>query len=338
VGSDIAYGIDWYARATGDDEFHLGAGAEIVLETARYWQSRVEHDDEKGYVITGLMGPDEIHGGIRNNSYTNYLVKWHLQRAVEMVEELRTAGRWDAVATRLGLAANDVAEWRRISDHMYLRFNPELNLHEQFEGYMDLKEKAIDRSLSRMQYTGPVQHSFRPTKVAQQADTVLMYWMFAEQFAVDVRRAGYDYYEPRCSHTSSLSRCIFAAVAAQTGLVEEAYRHFMLSAESDFVAGTEMESESGIHAACMGGTWLAAVTGFGGAWMRGDVLEFQPHLPPHWTRMAFALAWRGVTVEVEITQETLRLRTRSGTTTVRVGGQSHAIGPEWTPLRSVEML
>ena len=330
VGSDIAYGIDWYVRATGDDELLLGPGAEIVLETARYWQSRVEPHPDKGYVITGLMGPDEIHGGIDNNCHTNQLVKWHLERAVELVGELRAAGRWDALAARLGIADGDVAQWRRIGDHMYMRFNPELNIHEQFDGYLALPERAIDRSLSRMQYTGPVQHSFKPTKVAQQADTVLMYWMFSERFAEDVRRAGYNYYEPRCSHTSSLSRCIFSAVAAQTGMVEEAYRQFLLSAESDVAAGAEMESESGIHAACMGGTWLAAITGFGGAWVRGKTLTFRPHLPPQWKRLTFPFAWRGVTLEVEITPEAIRLRTRGGDTTVFAGGQTRAIGPEWT--------
>ncbi len=330
VGSDIAYGIDWYARATGDREFLHGPGAEIILETARYWQSRVESQPGKGYVITGLMGPDEIHGGIANNSYTNYLVKWHLHRAVELVEELRRHGRWDGLADRLGVNDADVARWLDISERMYLPFLPELNLHEQFDGYMGLAEKDIDRSLSRMQYTGPVQHSFKPTKVAQQADTVLMYWMFAESFGAEVRRAGYRYYEPRCSHTSSLSRCIFAAVAAQTGLVDEAYRQFLLSAEGDIAPGAEMESESGIHAACMGGTWLAAVTGFGGAWMRGETLSFAPRLPKPWTRLAFALAWRGTTIEIEIVPEAMRLRTRGGETSVLVSGMPRPIGPSWS--------
>ncbi len=330
VGADIAYGIAWYSRATGDAEFELGSGAEIVMASACYWQSRVECDPEKGYVITGLMGPDEIHGNIRNNSFTNQLVKWHLEYALELVETLRAAGRWEALAARLGIVPEDIVQWRHIRDHLYLRFNTELNIHEQFEGYMELTEKEIDRSLSRMQYTGPVQHSFKPTKVAQQADTVLMYWMFAERFAADVRRAGYLYYDPRCSHTSSLSRCIFSAVAAQTGMVDEAYRHFLLSAEADFAPGAEMESESGIHAASMGGTWLAAITGFGGACLRGETLAFQPHLPAHWKRLAYSLAWRGVTVEVEITQDAMRLRTRSGRVTASVGGERHEIEPTWT--------
>ncbi len=330
VGSDIAYGIDWYARATGDREFLHGPGAEIIFETARYWQSRVEPDAAKGYVLTNLMGPDEIHGNISNNCFTNFLVKWHLQRAADLAAELQSDGRWDGLAGRLGLSRADVERWRDISDRMYLPFLPELNIHEQFDGYMKLSERTIDRSVSRMRYTGPVQHSFKKTKVAQQADTVLMYWMFSEAFDADMRRAGYLYYEPRCSHTSSLSRCVYAAVAAQTGLVEEAYRHFLLSAEGDLAPGTEMESESGIHAACMGGNWLAAITGFGGMQVRGDTLAFEPRLPKAWKRLAFQIAWHGANIEVEIVPDAMRLRTRGGELRISAGGSVRTVGPEWS--------
>lgn len=328
VGSDIAYGVAWYLAATGDDAFLREAGAELILETARYWQSRVEFDKASGtYMIRGLMGPDEIHGGIDNNSYTNQLVRWHLRRALRAAEELQGGDTWKRLAAKLGITAADLAKWRDIAERMYLKFVPTLNLHEQFDGYLKLKEKAIDRSLSRMQYTGPVQHSFKPTKVAQQADTVLMYYMFAEEFPAGVRAAGYDYYEPRCSHTSSLSRCIFAAVAAQTGRVQEAYRHFLQSAENDFKAGTEMESESGVHAACMGGTWLAAITGFGGVWCREGVLTLNPRLPRQWTRMMFNLAWRGHTVSVEVFRKHVRLRVNTGRLMVRVGTRDVELTP-----------
>jgi trehalose/maltose hydrolase-like predicted phosphorylase len=159
---------------------------------------------------------------------------------------------------------------------------------------------------------------------------VLMYWMFQESFSEEVRKAGYAYYDPRCSHTSSLSRCIFSAVAAQTGMADEAYRQFMLSAEADIAPGLEMESESGIHAACMGGTWLAAVTGFAGVWVRGDILSLRPMLPPQWTGMAFPFAWRGTTLEIEIRRDACRLRTRGGTVQARIGGSVETVGGEWT--------
>ncbi len=313
-----------------------GTGAEIILDTARYWQSRVEHDAEKGYVIGGLTGPGRNprrHQQQHLHQLPGEMAFAARGGAGRRSCRLPVAGR--SLPRAWGIADADVAQWREISEHMYLHFIAELNIHEQFDGYLELPEKAIDRSLSRMQYTGPVQHSFKPTKVAQQADTVLMYWMFAEDFAADIRRAGYQYYEPRCSHTSSLSRCIYAAVAAQTGLLDEAYRQFLISAEDDIAPGAEMESESGIHAACMGGTWLAAITGFAGANLRGDTLSFTPALPAHWTAMSLALAWQGRTLDVEINQHTMRLKTRGGYLMVRVCGEQKSIGAEWSDWISI---
>jgi len=40
ISADIAYAVWHYWRATGDDDFFLCAGAEIMLETARFWASR----------------------------------------------------------------------------------------------------------------------------------------------------------------------------------------------------------------------------------------------------------------------------------------------------------
>ena len=40
ISADVAYAVWQYWRATGDDDFFLRAGAEILLETARFWASR----------------------------------------------------------------------------------------------------------------------------------------------------------------------------------------------------------------------------------------------------------------------------------------------------------
>ena len=40
VAADIAWAAWRYWEATGDDEFLSGMGAEIMLETARFWASR----------------------------------------------------------------------------------------------------------------------------------------------------------------------------------------------------------------------------------------------------------------------------------------------------------
>ncbi len=324
VGSDIVYGLDAYARATGDEAFLREQGAEIVLETARYWAKRAERDEAKHrYVIRHLTGPDEIHRGVDNNAYTNLLVRWHLRYAAALAEALPAADR-----ARLGAAADEPARWREIAGDLYEGFRANLGFHEQFEGYLGLEERELDRSLTRMAYTGPVQRSFRPTKIAQQADTVLLYWMFRDAFPAELMRKAYAYYEPRCSHTSSLSRCIYAALAARLGMEEEALHQFLDSAEVDLAEGKEMESESGIHAASMGGTWVAAVQGFGGVEAGDDALRVEPRLPPAWEALSFRVRWHGTPVDVEVRGRTLRLRADGGEVPVRCGALRATAGAD----------
>ena len=325
VSPGIAHGVDQYVAATGDRAFYLEFGARLIIETALYWPTRVELDEARDrYVMRVTCGPDEIHTGIDNNMYTNHFVAWHLRRAARAVADLQKAGKWGAAARELRVTQEDVARWTDIADRMFDTFDPQHGFHEQFEGYFRLREKAIDRSMTKMQYTGPVQHSFKPTQVLQQADTVLMYHLFRSDFAEKVRRAGFRYYEPRCSHTSTLSRCVYASVAAQAGLTGEARRLFIESLETDY--GPTAECDSGIHSACLGGNWQAAVMGFAGFSVVDGVPSFRPRLPGKWQALSFCLQWRGKTLEAKITRRGIRLRTNRGTVPVIVDGVRRSAG------------
>ena len=66
-------------------------GAELLLEIARFWASVATYNSELGrYEILGVMGPDEYHEaypdsgepGLDNNTYTNVMAVWVLQRAL----------------------------------------------------------------------------------------------------------------------------------------------------------------------------------------------------------------------------------------------------------------
>ncbi len=79
ISADVALGIWKYWKATGDTEFLLERGAEIILETARFWGSRAEWDEEhQRYEINDIIGPDEYHDHVDNNVYTNALARWNL--------------------------------------------------------------------------------------------------------------------------------------------------------------------------------------------------------------------------------------------------------------------
>ena len=146
-------------EATGDEEFYLSRGTPLIIETAMYWLTRLTWDPtRKQYVMLDLMGPDEIHGGIDNNAYTNHLARWHLLKAEQAVADLKAAGRWEPLRKQLKLSDAKVAKWREVAEAIYMPHTRK-GFHEQFDGYFRLRERKPDRSLTQAQYTGPVQHS-----------------------------------------------------------------------------------------------------------------------------------------------------------------------------------
>jgi trehalose/maltose hydrolase-like predicted phosphorylase len=70
---------------TGNIGFLRFAGAELLIEIARFWSSIATYNAELDrYEILGVMGPDEYHEsypdsdeqGLRNNTYTNVMAVW----------------------------------------------------------------------------------------------------------------------------------------------------------------------------------------------------------------------------------------------------------------------
>ena len=100
ISADIAYAVWQYWRVTGDDDFFLQAGAEILLETARFWASRAVAEADGRRHIRHVIGPDEYHEDVDDNAFTNVMARWNLARGLEAIETLRT--RWPERAAALG--------------------------------------------------------------------------------------------------------------------------------------------------------------------------------------------------------------------------------------------
>jgi kojibiose phosphorylase len=326
LNPDIAYAVDQYISATGDDEFYLKYGAELIIATAAYWPARVVWEDGKGYVLHNTCGPDEIHTNISNNAYTNYLIRWHMQRAVKAAKYLQDNGKWKEISGRYAIKDADLKIWDDIGNKMYLPYLPGQIFLNQFDGHELLPEREIDRTMTKMQYVGPVQHSFKTTKVAQQADTVLLYTLFPHDFSLEEQKQAYLFYDPRCSHTSTLSRCIYSRVATQSGMLDEGLRQFMVSLETD--TGVNAECESGIHAACLGGNWLAMIMGFGGFTIKNGMPSFAPVLPEKWSSLSYCIKWRGIKLNIKIEKENIEISTDSGKCDVLIAGNAVSVTTE----------
>ena len=83
IVADVAWAACCYTDWSGDQSFAQGPGRTILVETARYWASRIRLLKDASAHIYGVIGPDEYHEPVDDNAYTNVMARWNLRRAAE---------------------------------------------------------------------------------------------------------------------------------------------------------------------------------------------------------------------------------------------------------------
>jgi beta-phosphoglucomutase len=301
ISADIAYAIWQYWQTTGDDIWLRDYGAEIILDTALFWMSRVEWNaPQQRYELRGVIGADEYHEQVHNNAFTNRLVQWHLETAVAIQTWLLTTFPEQAAALtqKLQLTPAQVQRWSEITTQMYIPYHAHTGLIEQFEGFFQLQDINLsdyeprDRSIQAV--LGIDETNQR--QVLKQPDVLMLLYLMRGTSAFgdrsDVLQKNWDYYAPRTDITygSSLGPAIHAILAAELAAADP-YQHFMQAALVD-LEDNRGNTSDGIHAASAGGVWQAVVFGFGGIQLGGSEPIAIPHLPPTWTRLKFKLRWQ----------------------------------------------
>jgi len=296
ISADVAFGVWSYWRATGDERFLLEAGAEILIETARFWANRAEREEDGRYHIRGVIGPDEYHETVDDNAYTNGMAQWNLEVAAEtanLVAE-RWPEAWQALSRRLAIEPEEPHRWQQVARDFYTGFDEQTGLFEQFRGYFGLEDIDLAAFVPR---TAPIdvllgRERIQRSKIIKQPDVVMLVHLLWERMPPEVRKANFEYYEPRCGHGSSLSPAIHALVAARLGDTALAERYFRQAAEID-LADNMGNAVGGIHAGALGGLWQAAVFGFAGLRFCGEKPEHHANLPPSWRSLSMRFQWRG---------------------------------------------
>jgi trehalose/maltose hydrolase-like predicted phosphorylase len=310
ISADVAYAVWQYWLATEDEGFLLGAGAEILLETGRFWASRAELADDGRRHIRGVIGPDEYHQGVDDNAYTNVMARWNIRRALDVAALLaaRWPGRWASLSAALGLHDAELADWRSVADALVTGFDPKSGLYDQFAGFLDLEQIDLADYAGRSVPMDVVlgRERIARAQVVKQADVVALLALLPDEFPAHTAAANFAYYEPRCGQGSSLSRSMHGLAAARVGEAATALRYFRETAATD-LADTHVAIGGGIHIAALGGVWQLAVMGFGGVSLRADGIGLDPRLPTGWRSLAFALQWRGRDLKVRIDAAAERL-------------------------------
>jgi trehalose/maltose hydrolase-like predicted phosphorylase len=303
ISADVAYAVWQYWQATGDDGFLLNAGAEIMLETGRFWSSRAQLEMDGCHHIRGVIGPDEYHEHIDDNAYTNVMARWNIRRALDVAALLRERwpARWATLAKALALDDAELTRWQNVALTMETGLDTKTGLYEQFAGFFELEDIDLTKYADRTMPIDVVIGRERTGKsqVVKQADVVALLALLPEQFEFGTGAKNFRYYEPRCSHGSSLSPAMHGLVAARLGDAEMALRFFRQTASID-LGDTQVAIDGGVHIAALGGIWMLAVFGFAGLSLRNDGIAIDPNLPKNWHGLAFGVQWHGRSLKISI--------------------------------------
>jgi alpha,alpha-trehalose phosphorylase len=307
INADIIYALRKYVEITGDVEFLHQEGAEMLVETARMWADLGFYSTRKAgrFCISGVTGPDEYNTVQDNNTYTNLMARENLWFAASTIEWVRQnrPDRFKDLAYETKLAVEEIAEWKRAADNMYVCVDGESGIHLQDDDFLDKEPWDFDGTPPDKY---PLLLHFHPLviyrhQVIKQADIVLAMFLLGDEFSLEQKRRNFDFYDPLTTGDSSLSVSIQSILAFELGYLDKAREYATYALMMD-MADVAANVEHGCHIASMGGTWMGMVYGTAGMRDYDGRISFNPHLGRRVDQMSFNLIIRGQRLSVAIDQ------------------------------------
>ncbi|MFX3622691.1 MAG: glycoside hydrolase family 65 protein [Ectobacillus sp.] len=334
ITCDIVYAVWQYYKVTNDQDFMDKYGYEIMMDAATFWASRLEWNEEHNrYHINEVIGPDEYKEHVNNNAFTNYMAQWNIATAIQYYNDLKENRPeiWNKLNEKLKLEET-YGKWTSKVDKIYLpQPRGEDLVIPQDDTY--LQKQIIDLTKYKNQeHVGSIFEDYNleqvnNIQVSKQADIMVLFYLLEDKFPQEVKRANWNYYEPKTLHDSSLSLSTHCVLASDMEDRELAYDLFERAARIDL--GPNMKSsDHGMHTASIGGVWQSVVFGFGGVRMLNGELRINPKLPKQWKRLFFPFYWQEDRLEVTVTQDQVTIENvtkKNEVLTLEVNGQGHEL-------------
>ena len=330
IGADIADAVRRYVQATGDFDFEREYGVELLVETARLWRSLGHHDRHGRFHIDGVTGPDEYTAVVDDNIYTNLLAQQNMLTAADACK------RHPDLARKFGVDDEETASWRDAAAAVHIPYDRELGVHQQSEGFTRLQEWDFENTPPEaypLLLNYPYFDLYRK-QVVKQADLVMAMYIRGDAFTPEEKARNFAYYDARTVRDSSLSACIQAVLAAETGHLELAHDYLGEAALMD-LHDLHQNSRDGLHIASLAGTWISLVAGLGGMRDFNGQLSFAPRLPSRINALDFSLLWRGLRLRVQVTANEVTYSLRNGGGSARLVLVHHGKEIEVTQVKPV---
>ncbi len=303
INGAIEAAVISYYLATGDEDYILDEGEEILIETARLWRDVGNYDRSGRFVINEVTGPDEYTCMVDNNFYTNACAAHGMKWAVKLMRNMADNPRMAALKERLKVTDEELADILEAADKIYLPYDEELGISPQDDSFLQKPVWDIENT-PREEF--PLLLHYHPLhiyryQVCKQADTVLAHFLFPDTADRKTMEKSYRYYEKITTHDSSLSTCVFSMQASRLGLTAEAEKYFGDSAKLDLY-NLHKNTGDGVHTANMGGAYMAIVYGFAGVKISEEGLSIDPFIPGNLKGYSFSFIYRGRHLRLEVTE------------------------------------
>ena len=300
----IAFAIYNYIRYTGDQDYLISHGLDVLIGIARFWAQRVHRGPSTGlYVMMGVTGPNEYENNVDNNWYTNYIARWCLQYTRECIDKIRknTSDKWTSLKANNSIEETELDRWADIISQLYLPKDEETGLFIQHDGYLDKEDLTVEDLREKDR---PINQNWSWDRILRspfikQADVLQGLYFFEDHFTKEQIKTNFDYYEPKTVHESSLSPCVHSILASSLGLKDKAYEMYLRTARLD-LDNYNNDTEDGCHITSMAGTWMSIVEGFAGMRVRDGRLSFAPVIVDSWDSYSFKINFRGKLLELSV--------------------------------------
>ncbi|MFO7568599.1 MAG: glycosyl hydrolase family 65 protein, partial [Smithellaceae bacterium] len=160
-------------------------------------------------------------------------------------------------------------------------------------------------------------------KLSKQADVLMLFYLFSAEelgeiftrlnypFAYETIPKNVAYYAAHSSHGSTLSRVVYGWVLARSDRPRamDFFAQALQSDTGDIQQGTTAE---GVHLGAMAGSVDLMQRVSTGIEVRGDLLHLNPELPKEMKRLDLRIRYRGHSLDLRLTRDSLTIRGRDG--------------------------
>ena len=267
IVGDVAWAQWLYYLATGDEKYFRKCAAPIIIETAKFWASRVVYNAEKDcYEILKVVPPDESvcekwgKTVVDNSAFTNAIAQWNIKTAIKVCE-------------RLGIKYPE--KWIEIAEKMYIPFDEEKKIILEYDGY--------------------------DGHIIKQPDVLEMIFPLEYPMPREVAENNFKYYIDKPDKELGHSFCpsIHVVVACRLGKREEASELFkewdpFFLPPFEVIREILMHDKGIVFLTSTAGYLMNIIYGFAGIRITEKGLEVKPLLPETISRIVFKkLFFRG---------------------------------------------